>query len=295
VIGQKLYACDRYPPFGVLYLMIASGCIGAAFAKKLPGVGIVAVLPALLGLALMLVRLRGFSVELRSDGLLRCFQRVWRTGKSKSATISVLHRSGKLIIPPCKGVPIDQLFDFLRQMIPADELPFVDDSLRAYLAAQAATFEADRVSTFNANSTPLQRSRKLSAMIAAALMTSIVWTIAAMVLHDLLWTGGAVLLFMNTMLIYWLRRMITVKHIGIKQWKKSSLVIAPVGLAMIQGDLEGELLWDELRDLKFNNSISPRHRRIELRIDGAKIFVPDIYDTPVAEIHRRIEHYWKAG
>jgi hypothetical protein len=68
-----------------------------------------------------------------------------------------------------------------------------------------------------------------------------------------------------------------------------------MGLALAQGDLVGELRWAELRSVKLRNSSAPRHRRIELSVEGAQIHIRDIYDGPLAEIHQQIDDYWRAG
>src|SRR5262249_29679886 len=89
----------------------------------------------------------------------------------------------------------------------------------------------------------------------------------------------------------------------IPNWRRSGLVISPVGLAMIQGDMRGELRWAELRDIRFGakpgflsfefSSATPRG--IQLVVEGATIIIANIYDRPLALIHERLRDYWQEG
>lgn len=81
--------------------------------------------------------------------------------------------------------------------------------------------------------------------------------------------------------------------------QKASLVIGPRGLALAQGPIEGHMVWDELKDVRFRppgGSFQPENatpRGIELRFAGATVIIPDIYDPPLHVIHERIMGYWK--
>ena len=88
----------------------------------------------------------------------------------------------------------------------------------------------------------------------------------------------------------------------IKDWRASSLVLTPVGLAMIQGDLTGELTWDQIRSVKLR--LKPRRfqiigdttmglQGIILNVEAAVILIADLYDRPIESIHERILGYWK--
>jgi len=77
--------------------------------------------------------------------------------------------------------------------------------------------------------------------------------------------------------------------------RRPGLVIAPDGLALVQGDLSGELGWEELRDVKLMQRAGPNGTApaVVLHVKGAIITIADVYDRPVALIHQQICHYWR--
>jgi hypothetical protein len=103
------------------------------------------------------------------------------------------------------------------------------------------------------------------------------------------------LLALIALLGYALRGSLLTVGRGIKNWRESSLVVSPAGLALAQGDLKGELRWKELRKVKLRERGTTGQRRIEMRVEGAQIDIMDLYDSPISEIHRQIMHYWEAG
>jgi hypothetical protein len=77
-------------------------------------------------------------------------------------------------------------------------------------------------------------------------------------------------------------------------------VICPDGLALVQGDLTGELRWDEVRDVKMPTARAGLQMSsgipgpaIVLKVAGAAIPILDVYDRPLPVIHQLLSHYWK--
>jgi len=86
----------------------------------------------------------------------------------------------------------------------------------------------------------------------------------------------------------------------VKNWRKSSLVISPMGLALVQGDIKGEMRWDELRDVQyksrpgsFSMDVNTAMPGVLLKFEGASITIADIYDQPLRIIYERIRRYWR--
>ena len=81
-----------------------------------------------------------------------------------------------------------------------------------------------------------------------------------------------------------------------RNWRNASLVISPQGMAMVQGDIQGEVRWPELVEIRFNTkprgfdfgNPSAMLPGILLRVKGASILIADIYDRPLHVIHKRI-------
>lgn len=77
----------------------------------------------------------------------------------------------------------------------------------------------------------------------------------------------------------------------IKSWQRACLVVSPKGLALTQGDLKGELKWQEVRDIKYRKTGSGfswtatwGHEQgpgIQINIEGAFVVVADIYNRPL--------------
>jgi hypothetical protein len=84
----------------------------------------------------------------------------------------------------------------------------------------------------------------------------------------------------------------------IRNWRESGLVICPEGLALVRGDMRGELRWDELRDVCYRQKpgfFSPgsQLKGIHLVVAGATITIADLYDRPLDVIHERLLAGWK--
>jgi hypothetical protein len=99
-------------------------------------------------------------------------------------------------------------------------------------------------------------------------------------------------------LVFW--RLGTATRVRIKNWRKASLVISPVGLAMVQGDVQGELRWNEVQNVRLRGRAKGIHVTSEttmpgivLSVEGAKILIADIYDRPLAAIYENILKYWR--
>jgi hypothetical protein len=73
---------------------------------------------------------------------------------------------------------------------------------------------------------------------------------------------------------------------------------------MVQGDVQGELRWDAVRGVKLQTAArSFSYSRdgygygtgIWVTVEGAKVFIADIYDRPLLTILDRIHAYWRRG
>jgi hypothetical protein len=72
-------------------------------------------------------------------------------------------------------------------------------------------------------------------------------------------------------------------HPKVKNFELSSLVISPLGIALRQGDLKGELKWEEIRGVKL-----PRNKPLSLQLAGVAIQIFNIYDRSLVEIQDRM-------
>jgi hypothetical protein len=226
---------------------------------------------------------------------------------SPSYVIRVHHGNGVLIIPDAPDINSAGIHRALTLRYSASGSRRVNPLLEDYLERQLAMFGPERVWSYRAAPPRknVHRPRRAPALALALLLTGIVWVVLnADMDGPAPWAGAGVLLGIVsalTLFILWfygrkarLRR--------IKGWDSSGLVITPLGLAMIQGDVSGELEWDQLREVKLKKrpgyfqvvgDASTGLTGIILHVEGAMIIVADLYDRPIDMIHERILRYWK--
>jgi hypothetical protein len=207
----------------------------------------------------------------------------------------LFHRKGVLEIPAHLSIPSDQLYRVLYQQFSPSGSREVNDALTDYLAEQIETFGEAKVFSYCARAhlgNTLARREKLVAYIL--LLTGCAWLLSVAVGEAYAgWTVFGVLFLLAGLLVWLMSRMRKAHRTTIRNWRRSSLIVSPLGLAMIQGDLQGELRWAELRKVRY----LPRRRAggIALDVDGASLSIVNLYDRPLALIHERICAYWRPG
>jgi hypothetical protein len=227
--------------------------------------------------------------------------------RSSSFPIRVHHERGVLTIPPSPDINSEGIFRAIEERFVPSGSREVNPVLMPYLLRYETTFGPDRVWSYRATRlrADVHRPRRGRAVILAFVATGIAWFVLNVGARGPTpWPGAGLFLAFIGGLILFLRwglgRSGQLRRI--KDWRASSLVITPVGLAMVQGDLTGELTWDQIRDVKLRS----RARRFQvigdsttglqgiiLVVDAALILIADLYDRPIDSIHERILSYWK--
>lgn len=219
--------------------------------------------------------------------------------------MQVIHAGGVLVIPARLNVPSDDVYRFLLSRFPACGSRAVNPTLADYLREQEATFGADRVWSYCARRHLGLRfpARKARAGSLAACLTGLAW-IAVGIAGKQAFVGWIVagsltsLVAGFTFLIFWVQSRSPL--VKMKNWREASLVISPVGLAMVQGTEKGKMRWDELRKIKLNvaglfdaDRNGPNRPGLIVHVAGADFAIKDIYDQPLPLILERIKQYWK--
>jgi hypothetical protein len=218
----------------------------------------------------------------------------------RAYAVQVLHAGGVLRIPAALDVPSDDVFVFLYRQISSRTTRDVHPSLADYLRRKEREFGQARVWCYRARAHlgAGLRHRALFTFFLALALSGIAWTawgaargqegwVVAGVLGGLLFGGLFALLFG-----------LASRHLigapGLKAWRQASLVVCPDGLALHQGDMTGQLRWDEVRDVTYGKARgSPGLRGLVLMVAGAAILIADVYDRPLSLIHQQICYYWR--
>jgi hypothetical protein len=321
--GTLIESRPSIPVAGIVFFVIAAGLVvaGLAAGTVQPTVGAIA--PFLIGVALFLTGPRSFQAELHENEMqvhvpeatsisYDHLEGLWGRGRSSDPTkpgpysfpIQVIHKDGVLQIPARLNVPSDDVFLFLYEHFPPEGARGVSSELEDYLARQESEFGQERVFAYRARSHQGKSigHRRAAWISFAILMTGIIWIPVGIAVKTEAWwiCGICLILFGFLFMVAFLASEQTITR-GIKSWRKASLVVSPLGMALVQGDVKGEMKWDELHDVQLktrpggfqltaDGSALPG---IILKFEGAHVRIADIYDQPLRIIFERIRAYWK--
>jgi hypothetical protein len=222
----------------------------------------------------------------------------------RSFPIDIFHEEGVVRIPPGLNVASADVYHFLYAQFPASGARDINPLLTAYLGREEEASGPEAVYTYRArrhlarNTYPRGRAFFLAMMLAG-----ISWMVIALFRPESPgWMAPGVLALIiggSCSLFLWLDRRRTQRLV--RNWRQASLIIAPHGLAMIQGDLKGELRWDEILEIHLNNKPHASFRAssvtpgagITLKVQAAHIFIADIYDRPLPLIYTALRSHYE--
>ncbi|HTU21787.1 MAG TPA: hypothetical protein VMG10_27360 [Gemmataceae bacterium] len=322
MIGQTLESRPLPPLGGTFWLLAASALDVAAVAAGNVHLAVASVLPWLVAVLFFRLRERPFTarltetaleveeppLELRYDdlqGLLapRRPANPFKAGP-RSYLIQVIHRNGILRIPARLNVPSDDVFSFFYSRFSPSGSRDVPSTLLDFLRHRERRFGPDQVLSYRRRDYLglLKALPRLRACFLALMLAGAAWLIWGIVSGQTEWTGGGVVTVVLGglfSLLFWLDGR---RYFGsARKGRQAGLVVAPDGLALVQGDLVGELRWDEVLEVKlgrgpatfqFSTSTQPP-RGIVLAVEGAAVVITDIYDRPISLIYQNICHYWR--
>jgi len=273
-------------------------------------------LPLALGLALTFLRRRAFVAHFTADSLeveapsprsvpYDNLQGLWapqrpldpdRPGPA-SYPIGVIDADGVVEIPAGLDVPSDQVFRFLSSRIPPTGSRDIHPALADFRCHQELRY-GKHVSAYRARShlgTRLGAGRRSLVALVFGL-TGVLWMALSGFREPFIpWGVFGVILAIFGFAFALIFLLADDAPCGVRHWRKAGLVVSPGGLALVQGDLKGELRWDELREVELKTDTAwfgnERGPRMVLVVPGARIVVPDIYDRPLGMIHAQIDRY----
>jgi hypothetical protein len=333
-IGTRIESASG-PPWGAISWFVAAGATAAA-AIFHPAWLLAAALPAGIGGALLLARRAPFSAALTAEGLMvdeparlvvaydaiqglvgENRPRLPGLPGPRRFRIHVAHPGGVLEIPRRLNVSSDDLFRALAERVPEWGVRATNPALQDYRDRMERAYGAGRVWAFGAATHLAARTtyRALRFVCGALMLVGLVWAAGggAMRFADPRGPAPVIIVLGGTLagfgLIFLLASFAsgsdrTVSYV--KKWREASLVISPAGLALAQGDIVGELTWDQLRDLRLIVPPTLFSRRrglvltqsglvpgIALKVPGTTIIVADVYERPLFVLYDHIHTYWR--
>jgi hypothetical protein len=228
----------------------------------------------------------------------------------KPGPLMIMHCLGALQVPARISTSVTELYRFLLDKAGGTGSRDVNPRLGKHLAQEESTFGADKVWTFCARRHMGRRAstRRSRACCLLLIATGIIWICASPILFHSrkdqipIWLGWGIILSVFSFL-FWLMFKEQQRHPDsrLRGWEKASLIVSPSGIAIVQGDLEGRLRWDELREAQLDpgrvhfaiNSKGLMRGGIRLIVAGADIRIADIYDRPMPVIYSVMHRFWK--
>jgi hypothetical protein len=205
--------------------------------------------------------------------------------------ILIHHERGVFKLPPRLSVPADEFRQLLRKKVPVAEARECPAALAAYYAENVAKFGTEKVTLIAGRRRfhVMSRWYWLFSIALAAIFTGGLWlatgTLGA---HwfptsneaDSWGIAGLCALIIGTpfwMLAAWSS---TVDGKSRQFAKSAGIVISPAGMAMTQGNLQGAMRWEEVRNVHH----VPGGSSITLKVPGAKLMILNIYARSLDEI-----------
>lgn len=219
--------------------------------------------------------------------------------------LMIYHDNGVLSIPRNSGVDTLALYRFLVEQAAqcSSRTSAPNSDLREFWQSQVDAFGSDRVRAYGPRNDigPVDGNWREMLMAGVPLgLTSIPWLVHGQ-LHpnpDAMALGGLFAAVLGIVLTVIGLAMLS-RPFKLPNWQASSFVFGPKGIGLIQGKHSGTMSWGELKDirfgppgkLKFVQRLLPRS--LTLEVSGAQIVILDIYDRPLAVIHRELMSLWK--
>lgn len=218
---------------------------------------------------------------------------------SRPYQLEIHHFGGIVLVPSQANPALETVAKALVNILPATGSREVPDVLEDNKAAWLQTFGEDMVFTYKARRRLGISTHWPSLAILLGLMLGGLIILGITIALQPKFNKGddgavlasllAIFPFLLILLIYTLSVQNSGANRKIKKWKNAGLVISPMGLAMTQGNMEGEMKWSEILELDFQKK---KNMGIRIKIAGAEFQIFDLYDRPLFVIYQQMMKYW---
>jgi hypothetical protein len=206
--------------------------------------------------------------------------------------IVVTHAAGILRIPADVDVSSDEIYHFLNRQLPEVESICPPPALSNYNQSHQREFGMERV--FGYRILPdAERPRSWRGVIicGALLITSFVWMIVGFEnkTNYESWGGAGAVLFLGALLGALICLIVSGSSAARGPTTDGGLIISPLGIALQQDQLCGQMRWDEIKQ------IERRHAPEEIRIsfEGGRVRIKDYLNQPLRDVYQRLLDYWE--
>jgi hypothetical protein len=294
------------PHLWLFWLLIAAALVAGDFAMNHYHLLILAIAPAGIGLALALTRPASFAMRLEDEGLAvidpdeqfipydrieALCQSDERSSSDGSFPFVVVHGRGILNVPAGLTIPSGELFRLLRRKLPEDESIGPPPELREHQRAHEREFGDDRVFGFRTLPDPKPANTGRGLLICFVLLvTGFIWiAIGSEERNYDAWTGVGGLTVAGALIGMLVCALTASRRQRGAPTRDGGLVISPLGFALEQGPLCGQMRWDEVTDIEFRRP----SQTVRIKFDGGEITIRDYYHEPMREIYHRLVDYWE--
>lgn len=317
MLGRVIRVPGQTPLMGMLAGVVAIAMtVAALFTQEMDWLWW-AILPWLTLMGSLFTRRPGFDIELTPAGLLFPdkgttleYGAIYALTLGKAAVspqaarlglpLQIIHQHGVVQINFNDGCDTAELYRFLAEEISRRAISSKQpvSSLMDYWESQVDTFGADQVHVFNARKDVGRmgiNARWWFTLTAVLVTTGVLWIAHEHRGSPFAGMGVVAIVFgFFSFLVGCQQRSTPYSRLN---WRSSSLVISPGGLALVQEPHSGKMRWEELKAIRTANSqtggLGSAGRSLALDVQGATILLLDVYDAPMAVIHERLLTNWK--
>jgi hypothetical protein len=316
MVGECISSRAPFPWGTVFWLLVALAFASAAVVTRNIHFAIGSLLPFSLALAYFLIRPWRFEAQITTEGLeiarprlslaFEAIEAVLMVGKPgrAQAALQIFHAGGLVRIPARLNLRSDELHAFLLdQMLPSVSRPLPEE-LAKYCAIQEDRYGTQRVFAYRARRYSIVPGRhwKALATFTGFALGGLAYLVAGICLGpaSMPWFGAGIAMAVIFGL-FAVGFLVARPKPRTAIVRDAALVVCPRGLAMVQGDMRGELSWHEVKKIRlgrtrgfFDSSVfATALQGIHLDVGGATVTIADLYDKPLSLIHEQIKAYWQ--